>query len=158
MKSKLIAKIVIALCFSLISVLFFSACKDKTIYAQNSDFESYPDYWNDFNKGDIYVPQDSSDTPGETPNFNEDDNDNSNNDSNSNDSSNVDTDGDGIVDDKDNDIDDDGIENKDDNDVDGDGEENDKDTDDDNDGIPDVKDPTPQGPVIKESPFVPSKK
>ena len=50
MKSKLFLKIFIAVCLCAILALAFTACKDKEIYAESSDFESYPDYWNDFNE------------------------------------------------------------------------------------------------------------
>ena len=55
MKSKLPAKILIAVCLCLITALTFTACKDKDIFADSSDFESYPEYWNNFND-EIFVP------------------------------------------------------------------------------------------------------
>ncbi len=61
-KSLLRLIVVLALCLSVLCV--FTACKDDEIYAGSDDFQSYPDYWNDFNddSGDIYIP----DTPNDT--------------------------------------------------------------------------------------------
>ena len=160
MKSNLIAKVLIAVCLCLITALTFTACKDKEIYAESSDFESYPDYWNDFNEdsGELYVPDnnvdsDSDDTVSEdwTANFIEDDEDDTNR---------VDTDGDGAPNQSDPDIDGDGIENKDDPDVDGDGIENDKDPDIDGDDILNEGDVDEDGTIgndsgVNEGPFVP---
>ena len=58
MKSKLLAKLLCTVCLCLATAFIFTACKDKEIYANHSDFESYPEYWNSFNSntGDIYLP------------------------------------------------------------------------------------------------------
>lgn len=58
MKSKLLAKLLFTVCLCLATAFIFTACKDKEIYANHSDFESYPEYWNSFNSntGDIYLP------------------------------------------------------------------------------------------------------
>lgn len=164
MKSNLLTKLLIVLCLCLITALTFTACKDKEIYAETSDFESYPDYWNDFNKdnGELYVP-DNSDNSGSngssseedwTANFIEDDEEDTTN--------SVDTDGDGTENKNDPDIDGDGIENKDDPDVDGDGIENEKDPDIDGDDIPNEGDTDEDGTIgndggVNEGPFVPLK-
>lgn len=68
MKSKLLAKLLFTVCLCLATAFIFTACKDKEIYANHSDFESYPEYWNSFNNntGDIYVP----DTDGNNVNDN----------------------------------------------------------------------------------------
>lgn len=155
MKSNLSIKLIIAICLSFVLALTFTACKDKEIYAESSDFESYPEYWNDFNEdhGDLYVSgSDTSSEDNDDWTANEDDD---------NTSSDVDTDNDSITNDKDTDIDGDGVDNKDDNDVDGDGVENDKDPDIDGDGAENEDDDTPEGPTEEdksdknEGPFVP---
>ena len=150
MKSNLSAKLFIAISFCLILMLAFTACKDKEIYAESSDFESYPDYWNDFNNntGDIYIPntQNSSSSNSEgsnssnsdeqtssedwTANFTDDEEDD-------NTSSAVDTDKDGTPDDTDSDDDNDGVTD-------------DKDSDDDGDGTPDDEENKygNQGPLV----------
>ena len=58
MKSNLLAKLLISVCLCLVAAFTFTACKDKEIYANHSDFESYPEYWNSFNQeaGEIYIP------------------------------------------------------------------------------------------------------
>lgn len=64
MKSKLFIKFLISVCVSSLMILTFSACKDREVYANNSDFESYPEYWNSFNEntnGDIFVPDNGKD-------------------------------------------------------------------------------------------------
>lgn len=155
MKSNLFVKILIAVCLCSIAVFTFTACRDKEVYAESSDFESYPEYWNGFNSdsGDIYIPDNNStsgigstnnsssydnSTPDDnysseledwTANFIEDDEETT--------SSEVDTDKDGIVDDKDTDDDNDGITD-------------DKDPDDDNDEIKDEDeaDYGNQGPLV----------
>lgn len=158
MKTNLSAKFFIAICLCLIAALTFTACKDKEIYAESSDFESYPDYWNDFNDepDDIYVPDNNSNTGDTssddwTANFDDDDDT----------SSEVDTDKDGITNKNDSDIDGDGVKNEDDSDIDGDGVDNDKDSDIDGDGTDNEGDTTPEGPSEDssngkhEGPFVP---
>lgn len=162
MKANIMAKIFIALCLTLILLLTFSACKDKEIFAETSDFESYPDDWNNFNEDsgedsdDIFVPQNSSDTPGETPDFSDDDVI-----SDTTSSTVSDTDGDGKPNHRDDDIDNDGEKNENDDDIDGDGVENEKDPDKDGDGTTNEGDPTPEGPSgddsnhTNEGPFVP---
>lgn len=155
MKQNRTMRLIIAFCMCLVMSLAFTACKDEEVYAGSSDFESYPDYWNDFNDDtaeDIYVPKDPSDTPGETPDFSDDDT------SNTTSSSSVpDTDGDGVTNNKDSDIDGDGIKNPDDDDIDGDGVKNEDDNDVDGDGTVNEKDPTPEGPKNNEGPLVPLK-
>ena len=154
MKSNLPAKFIISMCLCLVAALTFVACKDKEVFAESSDFESYPEYWNDFN-GEIFVPDiddvttddntitssdgdnsfdngiTSSEEEDWTANFTEDD---MNEDLTS---SEVDTDKDNIPDDKDPDDDNDGITD-------------DKDPDDDNDGIKDEDevDYGNQGPLL----------
>lgn len=55
-----ITKLSVVLCLILVSALTFTACREKSVYAENSDFESYPEYWNSFNdssddtEGEIY--------------------------------------------------------------------------------------------------------
>lgn len=62
-----ITKLSVVLCLILVSALTFTACREKSVYAENSDFESYPEYWNSFNdssddtEGEIYLP-DRTDT------------------------------------------------------------------------------------------------
>lgn len=160
MKRNISARLLIAACLCLIMLLTFTACKDEEVFAETSDFESYPDYWNDFNdtEDDIYIPN-SSDSTGsevlEAPDFSLDDEDDT--------SSKVDTDGDGKPNDSDTDIDGDGIKNEADSDIDGDGTENDKDNDKDGDGTTNEGDLTPDGPSEKddngkmEGPLVPLK-
>ena len=155
-KSNIFAKIFIAICILLVAALTFTACKDKTIYAENSDFESYPDYWNDFNNGDLYVPEDNNSSGAESDN--EDWTANLGDDDTS--STPVDTDNDGKPNTKDRDIDGDGVKNEDDTDIDGDGIPNDKDDDIDGDDIPNEGDTDPDGTSgnksdTNEGPFVP---
>jgi len=128
-----------------------TACKEDVVYVGDSDFESYPDYWNDFNNTDnIYVPQEPDDNLGEedeAPDFSNDDT-----------SNNIDSDGDGQPNYKDDDIDGDGIKNENDDDIDGDGTKNDQDDDIDGDGTGNEGDLTPDGPPKSdknEGPFVP---
>ncbi len=154
MKSNFPTKLVVALCLCLIAALTFVACKDKEVFAESSDFESYPEYWNDFND-EIFVPDIDDSTTGDndltsngsdnslnnsttsseeedwTANFTEDDKDEDTT------SSEIDTDKDNIPDDKDPDDDNDGITD-------------DKDPDDDNDGIKDEDeaDYGNQGPIM----------
>lgn len=68
MKSNLHIKVFITVCFSLIALLTISACKDGDVYAESSDFDLYPDSWNDFNKdnGDIYVSDTTTTAEDET--------------------------------------------------------------------------------------------
>ena len=125
-KSLLRLIVVLALCLSVLCV--FTACKDDEIYAGSDDFQSYPEYWNNFNddSGDLYIPNDTNsssnnsddETSSEdfTVNFTEDDDQVI--------SGDRDTDKDGTPDDKDTDDD-------------NDGKPDDKDNDDDNDGTPD---------------------
>ena len=146
LKSNLPAKLLIAVCLCLITALTFVACKDKDIYAESSDFESYPDYWNDFNNdnGDIYVSKEDQSNTSTTP-----DTDNSNS-----------SDGDELTSSEKDFIEDfkNNIDKEDDNtsstiDTDNDGVTDDKDTDDDGDGIPD-DDEVNYG---NQGPFVPVK-
>lgn len=142
MKTKLFKlTIVLSLCLAIIFV--FTACKDKEIYAGSDDFQSYPEYWNDFNddSGDITVPNGNTsnnvETPGEDPNanFTPDDEDDTSSDSTSSD---VDTDDDGTPDSTDPDDDNDGTDDS-------------EDTDDDNDGTPDSEEKPDygnQGPLV----------
>ena len=134
-----------------ICAFVFTACKDKTIYAETSDIESVPNYWDNSSNdssddsGNSSIPGNSSNnpTPGEDPtdgNVPEDDN---------TASDNIDTDGDGIPNKNDSDIDGDDIPNKDDSDIDGDNIPNEGDTD--KDGSIGNDD------GIKEGPFVPIK-
>ncbi len=80
MKTKLFLKILIAVCLCSVIALTFTACKDKEVFAESSDFESHPDDWNNFNNnGDIIIPNaqndasstsngtDSSTNTGDTP-------------------------------------------------------------------------------------------
>lgn len=161
MKSNLPAKIFIAVCLCLVTALTFTACKDKEIYAESSDFESYPDYWNDFNEdnGELYVP-DNDDISGSSGSSSEEDWTANFIDDEEEDIDKVDTDGDGNPNQSDPDIDGDGTENKDDPDVDGDGVENEKDPDIDGDDIPNEGDTDEDGTVgndsgVNEGPFVP---
>ncbi len=72
MKTKLFLKILIAVCLCSVIALTFTACKDKEVFAESSDFESHPDDWNNFNNnGDIIIPNaqnDASSTTGGTDN------------------------------------------------------------------------------------------
>ena len=152
MKSNLSAKLIIAIFLCLIMALTFTACRDKEIYAESSDFESYPDYWNDFNEdhGDLYVPDSDDTSTNETIDWGDTDGDDSNDD--------IDTDKDGISNKQDYDIDGDGVKNEDDSDIDGDGVGNENDPDIDGDDIPNENDPDKDG--VEESnknegPFVP---
>lgn len=58
MKTKLLVKLTVVLALCIAVLCAFTACKDDEVYAGSDDFQSYPDYWNDFNKntGDIYIP------------------------------------------------------------------------------------------------------
>ena len=126
MKSNLFAKLSIVFCLCLITVFVFASCKEKEVYANNSDFESYPEYWNSFNEdttGDVYVPDTDDSSKGNVSstsseqsssdpdfgdyeaNFEEDEDEDT--------SSNIDTDNDGIPDISDSDDDNDGTEDKD---------------------------------------------
>lgn len=136
MKSKLFLKIFIAVCLCAIVAFAFTACKDKEIYAESSDFESYPDYWNDFNE-EMYVPETLPSTPGETPDFSEDDDENTTSDT-------VDTDKDGTPD-------------VDDTDDDNDGKPDTEDPDDDNDGIKDEDEEKEEKDYGNQGPLVPFK-
>ncbi len=61
MKSKMFLKVFIAICLCAILALTFTACKDKQVFAESSDFESYPDDWNNFNtNGDLVIPNTTS--------------------------------------------------------------------------------------------------
>lgn len=125
MKSNLFAKLSIVFCLCLITVFVFASCKEKEVYANNSDFESYPEYWNSFNEdttGDVYVPDTddsskgnvsstSSEQSSSDPDFGdyeanfEEDEDEESGDTSSSD----DTDADGLPDNTDPDDDNDGI-------------------------------------------------
>lgn len=67
---KIIKAFLFLLC--LLLTLTFAACKEKDIYAESSDFQSYPDYWNSFNQnGDVIIPKKEENTtaePGTTSN------------------------------------------------------------------------------------------
>ncbi len=162
MKLNLLAKLLIAVCLCLITALTFVACKDKEIYAESSDFESYPDYWNDFNddNGDIYVSKEDQTNTITTPSdddasttsdgdeltssekefvSNFKDNIGENDEEDDNTSSTVDTDNDGTPDDTDTDDDNDGVTD-------------DKDDDDDGDGILDKN----EADYGHQGPFVPN--
>ncbi len=151
MKQSLFMKLVLAVCLCFVVAFTFIACKDKEIYAGSDDFQSYPDYWNDFNddSGDIYIPNhqgstsqgdndgsssndSSNDTSSEdfTANFTDDEEE-------QNSSSTVDTDKDGTPDEVDPDDDNDGVTD-------------DKDDDDDGDGTPDDEENKHgnQGPLV----------
>lgn len=57
MRNSVFFKILFVVCISVLLLCTFTACKDKDVFAGDSDFDSYPDYWNDFNsKGDIFIP------------------------------------------------------------------------------------------------------
>lgn len=57
MRNSVFFKILFVVCISVLLLCTFTACKDKDVFAGDSDFESYPDYWNDFNSnGDIFIP------------------------------------------------------------------------------------------------------
>ena len=143
MKSKFRAKLFMVLCLCLIAVFSFTACKDKAIYAEPDDFESYPDYWNDFND-EMIVPDTSNpvtnpsgtETPGETPDFSEDE---------EVPADRVDTDKDGVPDVDDSDDDNDGIPDK-------------EDPDDNNNGIldDDEENDKEEEDFGNQSPFVPA--
>lgn len=159
MKSKLYTRLFLVVCFALISVLVFAACNDKVIYAETSDIESVPNYWDNSSvDSDNANPntQSSNPTPGEDPtdgNVPEDDN---------SASDNIDTDGDRIPNKNDSDIDGDDIPNEKDPDIDGDDIPNEKDPDIDGDNIPNEGDTDKDGSIgnddgIKEGPFVPFK-
>lgn len=65
-------KVLFLLCLLLITA--FAGCKEKAIYAENSDFQSYPDYWNSFNQnsnGDVYIPNGKDNTTTEAANTSE---------------------------------------------------------------------------------------
>ena len=172
MKSMLIKKLVLLICLCLISVLTFTACKEKTVYTkkdiEKEESGSDSDYWKEPSE-DIYVPNTSDDGTGETPDFSADDNNsttssnkvNTNSDDIDNDGikNDVDTDvdGDGIKNENDSDIDGDGIKNENDTDIDGDGTDNDKDDDIDGDVEKNDDDETPNGPKSNEGPLVPTK-
>lgn len=82
MKSNLPAKFLITVCVCVLMVLTFSACKDREVYANKSDFESYPEYWNSFNEdttGDIFVPDDNKSNTASTSSGNSSSTDNTNN-------------------------------------------------------------------------------
>ena len=148
MTSKLFSMPLCIACLCLTIVLTFTACKEsteKTIYPEVSMTESLTSYWDNpvSTPDDLYVPPTDSDTPGETPDFETDDEVDT--------TPEVDTDGDGITNDKDTDIDGDGVNNGDDSDVDGDGVNNGEDSDIDDDDIPNVEDTTPDGPKNDDS-------
>lgn len=148
LKSNLLIKCLTAICLCAVFALTFTACRDKEVFADTSDFESYPEYWNDFND-DIYVPNNSNSTTNNssgnssitppsddedwTANFIEDDDE-------SNTFEDTDTDNDGLTDNVDPDDDNDGIPDE-------------SDPDDDNDGTPDTDD-VDNG---NQGPFVPYK-
>lgn len=113
---KTVSKISFVICLLSMVALLFTACSEKDIYAENSDFESYPDYWNSFNQNttgdDLYIvdPSDKTTTAGDnsaesgsdkdtssntssevedwTANFVDDEDNNNNNNDNDNDNSN----------------------------------------------------------------------
>lgn len=97
MKSNLFLKIFIAVCLCAILALTFTACNDKQIFAESSDFDTYPDDWNGFNNnGDIFIPNiDDSNTDNNTNSdindntSNKNNNSSNNNDSNANNNSNI---------------------------------------------------------------------
>lgn len=145
MKSNLVTKLIIVFCLCVVFLLAFTACKDKEIYAESSDFESYPEFWNDFNDdstGDIFVPDlDANSTI-------------TSDDDNSTDSSNASSSGDASSSNNATESDDFtanfGDDDEDENtsssvDTDNDGTPDNTDTDDDNDGTPDVDDPDDDG-------------
>ena len=155
MRSKLFSMPLCIACLCLTIIFTFTACKEtneKTIYPEVSMNESITSYWDNpvSTPDDLYVPPTASDTPGETPDFGEDDEITK---------PEVDTDNDGITNDKDDDIDGDGILNEDDPDMDGDGVNNEEDSDIDGDDIPNIEDSKPEGPVnddsTNQSPLVP---
>ena len=152
MKSNFALKTFVILCLSLAVIFVFSACADETVY-RDVTLDSGLSSNVSSEEENIYVPQDSSATPGETPDFSEKDDTTS--------STIPDTDGDGKVNIKDDDIDNDGIKNEVDGDVDGDNIVNDKDDDIDGDGVTNDGDKTPEGPSssdtssTNEGPFVP---
>lgn len=63
---KIVTKISFVVCLLSMVALLFTACSEKDIYAENSDFESYPDYWNSFNQNttgdDLYIVDPSDKT------------------------------------------------------------------------------------------------
>ena len=129
MKTKLLLKLIIVLSLCLAVLLVFASCKDKEIYAGSDDFQSYPEYWNDFNNddsGDLILPNgsnSSNETPDEDPNANftpDDDEDNSSSDNTSSETD-TDTDKDGQPDSTDPDDDNDGVTDDKDDDANGDG-------------------------------------
>lgn len=131
MKTTLLIKLMIVLSLCLAVLFAFTACKDDEIYAGSDDFESYPDYWNDFNEdsGDIYIPDTNSNLA-----------------SDNNASSNDGTTSSEVEDwtanfTEDEDEDDDVTSSKTETDTDKDGTPDSEDPDDDNDGIIDDKDP-----------------
>lgn len=152
MKTKLLVKLMVVLSLCLAVLFVFTACKDDVIYAGSDDFQSYPEYWNDFNdddSGDIILPNgnaSNTETPGEDPNanFTPDDEDDTSSDSNT--SSETDADKD-----TDKDTDNDGTPDSTDPDDDNDGTDDSEDTDDDNDGTPDSEEKPDygnQGPLV----------
>ncbi len=86
MSNRPFLKIFLAACLCAVFLLAFAACKEKQVFADSDDFESYPEYWNDFNdnNGDIYIPNSNNsqtnstdDTNSDDPNANFDDDDES---------------------------------------------------------------------------------
>ncbi len=158
MKSNLPTKLIITMCLCFVVSLTFVACKDKEVFAESSDFESYPEYWNDFND-EIFVPDTSDGITGDN-NQTSDGSDSSSNDNTTSSeyedwtanitddddentaSGEVDTDKDGISDNKDPDDDNDGVTD-------------DKDPDDDNDGVRDEEENKDKTDYGNQGPFVP---
>ena len=150
MKTTLFIKLMMVFMLCIAVLFAFTACKEDEIYAGSEDFESYPDYWNDFNddSGDIYIPDTnspagdgnssndgttSSEVEDWTANFDEDEDEDV-----TSSKTETDTDKDGTPDTDDTDDDNDGITD-------------DKDPDDDNNGTPDDEEEPDygnQGPLV----------
>lgn len=130
MGSKLSLKLLIMTALCLILAFAFTACKEKDVFVTNSDFESYPDYWNSFNES---ASEDNNDKSDNTSTDSKTDTASDTDDTADNNSSEE------VLDyeifDSVNDADNDGIVDKDDPDDDNDGIPDDKDTVDDNNSI-----------------------
>ena len=148
MKTKLLVKFIVVLSLCLAVCFVFTACKDDEIYAGSDDFQSYPDYWNDFNddSGDIYIPNTDKVTSGDTQNSDGDSSNTSSEDFTANFTEGDDDNTSDVTD-----TDRDGTPDVDDNDDDNDGIPDDKDKDDNGNGTPDDEekpDYSNQGPLV----------
>ena len=149
MKTTVFVKLITVLTLCIAVLFAFTACKEDEIYAGSEDFESYPDYWNDFNEdsGDIYIPDKNNSTG--------DGNSSSNGDTTSSEvedwTANFDEDEETTSSKIETDTDKDGTPDTDDTDDDNDGITDDKDPDDNNNGTPDDEEKPDygnQGPLV----------